>query len=118
MTAADALRRVEELWRTTLTTPLHGPFCSCHAGGGPVTFSADVLEDDLLDYLIPHYRSRGENALADLLETRRGARKTSFLEFLSSTAVVALGREANTALLADLSRTLESLVTGARSHPA
>jgi hypothetical protein len=98
---------IEDLWHAALATPLHGTHCSCAGGAHAHALTAQELEDELLDYLIPRYAADADIGAA--LHARRNSRRGAFAGWLQT-----LPQDAAERLSRDVAQTLRSLVEGTR----
>jgi hypothetical protein len=94
---------IEDLWQAALATALHGTQCSCAGGAHAHVLTANELEEELLDFLVPRYLA-DKGIVTELLE-RRNSRHQSFVNWLHT-----LPKDSADQLISDVEQTLKSLV--------
>jgi hypothetical protein len=94
---------IEDLWQAALATALHGTQCSCAGGAHAHVLTANELEEELLDFLIPRYAA--DKGIVTALNARRNSRRGSFVDFLH-----ALPKNNADQLISDVEKTLRSLI--------
>jgi len=103
----DVWQPVAELWDIVLANSIHSPFCSCRGPGG-MSFDADMIEQDLIDYLEPRYRTEGWTQLADILDRRAMEPRSGFVDWLREVSSSMPGQD-RMRLIDDIIATLSSM---------
>jgi hypothetical protein len=110
----DGFDGLAALWTDGLNRS-HDPGCGCGGLFAPV-LQADMIEEDLTDYLLARYRQQGDTGLVRLIEQRKSeAPRRPFDLWIAGLSQVPLASADSERLEADLRVFLESLGGQGRS---
>ena len=110
----DGFAGLAALWVEGLSRA-HDPGCGCGGLFMPV-LQADMIEDDLTDYLLSRYRRDGMIELVKLVEDRKSGSSGRFEDWIGGLEAAGLSETGLGRIEADLRTFLESLAGQGRRN--